>query len=166
MTSRLSKIIMCLCLAAFAFLVAFGNITDYGSNYAFVQHVLSMDTTFPGNKLMYRAIANPTLWTVGYWLIIVGEALTCLLFLIAAARLWQARNASGETFNEAKKFVIIGTTMGFLVWYFGFMVVGGEWFAMWQSSTWNGQEAAFKFYMTMLAVLIYVIQPDRDLKQG
>lgn len=36
MTSRLSKIIMCLCLAIFAFLVAFGNITDYGSNFAFV----------------------------------------------------------------------------------------------------------------------------------
>jgi hypothetical protein len=52
MTVRLSKIILCLCLAAFAFLVTFGNITDYGSNFAFVQHVLSMDTTFPGNKLM------------------------------------------------------------------------------------------------------------------
>lgn len=166
MTSRLSKIIMCLCLAAFAFLVAFGNITDYGSNYAFVQHVLSMDTTFPGNKLMYRAITSPALWTAGYWLIIIGEGLTCVLFLIAAWHLWQVRNASGETFNEAKKFVIIGTTMGFLVWYFGFMVIGGEWFAMWQSSTWNGQEAAFKFYMTMLAVLIYVIQPDRDLRQS
>lgn len=166
MTSRLSKIVMCVCLSAFAFLVAFGNITDYGSNFAFVQHVLSMDTTFPGNKLMYRAITNPSLWTAGYWLIIVGEALTCILFLIAAWQLWQARNASGETFDEAKKFVIIGTTTGFLVWYLGFMVIGGEWFAMWQSSTWNGQEAAFKFYMTMLAVLIYVIHPDRDLKKG
>ncbi|WP_274629319.1 DUF2165 family protein [Arvimicrobium flavum] len=166
MTSRISKIILCLCLAAFAFLVAFGNITDYGSNFAFVQHVLSMDTTFPGNALMYRSITNPSLWTAGYWLIIFGEALTCVFFLIASWKLWQARNASGEDFNEAKKFVIVGTTMGFLVWYFGFMVVGGEWFAMWQSSTWNGQDAAFKFYMTMLAVLIYVVQPDRDLRRG
>jgi predicted small integral membrane protein len=40
------------------------------------------------------------------------------------------------------------------VWFFGFMVVGGEWFSMWQSPTWNGQEAAFRFYMTILAVLI------------
>jgi predicted small integral membrane protein len=162
MTLRYSKIVMCLCLAAFAFLVAFGNVTDYGSNFAFVQHVLSMDTTFPGNALMYRSITNPSLWSAGYWLIIFGEALTGLLFLIAALHLWQARNAGGEAFNKAKKFAVIGTTMGFLVWYFGFMVVGGEWFAMWQSSTWNGQEAAFKFYITMLAVLIYVVQPDSD----
>ncbi|MBE1203496.1 DUF2165 family protein [Aminobacter carboxidus] len=163
MVWRLSKIVMCLCLAAFAFLVAFGNITDYGSNFAFVQHVLSMDTTFPGNALMYRSITSPTLWTVGYWLIICGEALTCILFLIAALKLWQARKGSGRQFDDAKGFVVIGATMGFLVWFLGFMVVGGEWFAMWQSSTWNGQEAAFKFYMSMLAVLIFVNQPDRDL---
>ncbi|WP_406871476.1 DUF2165 domain-containing protein [Aminobacter sp. P9b] len=163
MTLRLSKIVMSLCLAAFAFLVAFGNITDYGSNFAFVQHVLSMDTTFPGNALMYRSITSPALWTAGYWLIIVGEALTCVLFLVAAFKLWQARNGSGREFNDAKGFVVIGATMGFLVWFLGFMVVGGEWFAMWQSSTWNGQEAAFKFYMTMLAVLIFVNQPDHDL---
>lgn len=163
MVWRLSKIVMCLCLAAFAFLVAFGNITDYGSNFAFVQHVLSMDTTFPGNALMYRSITSPTLWTVGYWLIIFGEALTCVLFLIASLQLWQARKGSGRQFDDAKGFVVIGATMGFLVWFLGFMVVGGEWFAMWQSSTWNGQDAAFKFYMTMLAVLIFVNQPDRDL---
>lgn len=163
MTCRYSKIIMCLCLAAFAFLVAFGNITDYGSNYAFVQHVLSMDTTFPGNALMYRSITNPALWTAGYWLIIFGEALTCVLFLIAAFQLWQARRQPGAAFNRAKRYVVAAATMGFLVWFFGFMVIGGEWFAMWQSQTWNGQDAAFKFYITILAVLIFVNQPDGDV---
>lgn len=162
MVQRYSKMVMCLSLAAFCFLVAFGNITDYGSNFAFVQHVLSMDTTFPGNALMYRAITSPSLWTLGYWVIIIGEALTCVLFLIATWNLWQARNASSAVFARAKTFVVLATTLGFLVWYFGFMVVGGEWFAMWQSSTWNGQEAAFKFYMTMLAVLIYVMMPEGE----
>lgn len=156
---------MCLCLAAFAFMVTFGNITDYGSNFAFVQHVLSMDTTFPGNALMYRAITNPTLWTIGYWGIIFGEGITCVLFLIATWQLWKARNGSGEEFNEAKRFVVMGATMGFLVWFLGFMVIGGEWFAMWQSQTWNGQEAAFRFYITILAVLIFVKQPDGDLRE-
>jgi predicted small integral membrane protein len=42
------------------------------------------------------------------------------------------------------------------------MVGGGEWFAMWQSPSWNGQQGAFRFYMTLLAVLIYVNQPDPD----
>src|SRR4029450_8501354 len=123
MTLRLSKIILCLCLAAFAFMVTFGNITDYGSNFAFVQHVLSMDTTFPGNKLMYRAITNETLWNAAYWFIILGEGLTALLFLIGVFHLWQARHATAMAFNKAKCFAVIGATMGFLVWFFGFMVV-------------------------------------------
>lgn len=163
MIMRLSKVVMCLCLASFAFLVTFNNITDYGSNYNFVMHVMSMDTTFPGNALMYRSITSPTLWAVAYWAIIFAEGVTCVLFLFAALRLWQARNLSGAEFDAAKWTVALAAMVGFLVWFFGFMVVGGQWFAMWQSPNWNGQEAAFKFYVTIMAVLIYVNQRDRDL---
>jgi predicted small integral membrane protein len=52
-----------------------------------------------------------------------------------------------------------------LVWFFGFMVIGGEWFSMWQSPTWNGQQAAFRFYLTILAVLVFVNQADGDLAE-
>jgi Predicted small integral membrane protein len=44
---RLSKAAMVAAIAFLASLVAFGNITDYWTNFAFVQHVLSMDTVFP-----------------------------------------------------------------------------------------------------------------------
>ena len=162
MTARYAKIIMTLALAAFAFMVTFNNITDYGSNFAFVQHVLSMDTTFPGNSAMYRAITTPTLWHAGYWGIILGEGITCVLMLAGVMSMWSARVEPARIFNRSKKWVIVGATVGFLVWFFGFMVVGGEWFLMWQSKTWNGQDAAFKFYMAILGVLIFVSQPDND----
>ena len=55
---RLSKIALIFALAAYALIVAYDNIVDYGSNYEFVKHVLTMDTTFPGNALMHRAIAD------------------------------------------------------------------------------------------------------------
>lgn len=161
--TRYAKIVMSLVLASFCLLVAFDNITDYGTNYLFVQHVMSMDTTFPGNKLMYRAITDPAIWQLAYALIIAAEAATGLLYLAGAIRLFQARSAPGAAFNEAKAFVVAGSLLAFLVWYFGFMVVAGEWFAMWQSQTWNGQEAAFRFYMTVLGVLIFVVLPDGDL---
>lgn len=32
--------------------------------------------------------------------------------------------------------------MGRLLKPVGFLVIAGEWFAMWQSQTWNGQRAA------------------------
>mgnify|MGYP006212504177 CR=1 FL=1 len=45
----------------FAASVVLNNITDYGSNFRFVQHVMSMDTTFDGNAAMYRAVTTPLL---------------------------------------------------------------------------------------------------------
>jgi len=161
--TRYAKIVMSLVLASFCLLVAFDNITDYGTNYLFVQHVMSMDTTFPGNTLMYRAITNPVVWQVAYALIIAAEGITGILYLAGAIRLFQVRNAPGAVFNEAKTLVVAASTVAFLVWYFGFMVVAGEWFAMWQSQTWNGQDAAFRFYMVVLGVLIFVALPDGDL---
>jgi predicted small integral membrane protein len=57
---------------------------------------------------------------------------------------------------------VIGATLGFVVWFLGFAVVGGEYFAMWQGP-WNGQEPAFRFYMTLLGVLVFVSLPDPEL---
>jgi predicted small integral membrane protein len=164
--TRYAKIIMSLVLAAFCLLVAFDNITDYGTNYLFVQHVLSIDTTFPGNALMYRSITNPVLWKIVYAAIIAAEGVTGILFLAGAIRLFQVRTAPAAMFNDAKVYVIAAATVAFLVWFFGFMVVAGEWFAMWQSATWNGQEAAFRFYVAVLGVLIFVNQPDSDLGEA
>ncbi|HSD92354.1 MAG TPA: DUF2165 domain-containing protein [Methyloceanibacter sp.] len=161
--ARYAKIVMSLALAAFCLLVAFDNITDYGTNYLFVQHVLSMDTTFPGNAMMYRSITSPAIWQLAYALIIAAEGITGILYLAGAVRLFQLRNAPGAVFNAGKSLVIAASTLAFLVWFFGFMVVAGEWFAMWQSQTWNGQDAAFRFYGAVLGVLIFVALPDGDL---
>lgn len=160
---RLAKIAMTAALAAFAFIVTYDNLIDYGSNYEFVKHVLSMDTTFPGNKLMDRAITDPRIWTLAYAAIIAAEGLTFLLLLAATIAMLLALRAPAAGFQRTKVWLVAGATLGFGVWFFGFMVVGGEFFAMWQSKTWNGQEAAFRFYMTLLGVLIFVNQPDSEL---
>lgn len=73
------------------------------------------------------------------------------------------RNAPGAVFNEAKALIFAGAALAFLVWFLGFMVGAGEWFAMWQSKGWNFQQAAFRFYMTVLGVLIFVALPDGNL---
>ncbi|WP_372055224.1 DUF2165 domain-containing protein [Tistrella mobilis] len=160
--SRVAKIVMVLGLSAFAFLVTLNNLTDYGSNFAFVSHVLAMDDTFPGNALMWRAITDPIFWHIGYWAIIAGEGITAALFAVAGIAMLRRVNGTSGEFGRAKRMAHFGAAMGFLVWFVGFMVIGGEWFAMWQSDTWNGQDPAFHFYITILAVVIYVGQPDPD----
>ena len=124
-----------------------------------------MDTTFPGNALMGRAITDPMLWHAAYDAIIAAEGLMCLAFALATADLARALFRKAEQFNASKRFVFVGAGIGFLVWFVGFMVVGGEWFAMWQSKTWNGQQAAFRFYLTLIGVLVFVTQSDSELRR-
>ena len=59
---RIVKAIMVGCLALFALLVTFDNLIDYDTNYAFVRHILTMDTTLPGNALLTRRIMSSALW--------------------------------------------------------------------------------------------------------
>jgi predicted small integral membrane protein len=159
---RLAKVALVAALAAFALIVTYDNIVDYGSNYEFVRHVLSMDTTFPNNALMGRAIRDPRAWTAVYAAIIAVEGLTALLLIVGAAALLARLKSPAAEFNRAKVLAVAGLTAGFGLWFFGFMVVAGEYFAMWQSQTWNGQQAAFRLTMVILGVLIFVSLPDSD----
>lgn len=161
--ARIAKIVMVGSLAVFALLVTWNNLVDYDSNYQFVSHVLAMDTTFPGNGLLHRQVTSPVLWQAAYATIILGEGLTGLFLAFAAVALLRQLRSAAIQFNRAKRFVHVGAVFAFLVWFFGFMIIGGEWFQMWQSQTWNGQQAAFRFYMTILAVLILVNQADAEL---
>jgi predicted small integral membrane protein len=38
--------------------------------------------------------------------------------------------------------------------------VGGEWFLMWQSKNWNGQDAAFRMFAVVGIVLLFLVQQD------
>lgn len=160
--TRLSKTALVAAIAFFATLVAFGNITDYGTNFAFVQHVLMMDTIFPDATIRYRAIDNPALHHAAYVLIIAAETLTAMLCWIGAFQMTGHLGSPARSFNRAKAWAIGGLTLGFLVWQVGFMSIGGEWFGMWMSQTWNGIESAFRFFITIIAVLIFVSMPDGE----
>jgi len=160
---RLAKVTMVGSLAAYAFIVAYNNVVDYGSNYQFVRHVLSMDTTFPDNALMHRSITNESIWRVAYALIMAMEGLIAFLLALGAVMLLARLRAPAEVFNRSKVWAVAGLTVGFALWFFGFMVIAGEYFAMWQSKEWNGQEAAFRITTEILAVLIFVSLPDRDV---
>ena len=160
---RIAKIILIAGLAAFALIVAYDNVLDYGSNYEFVRHVLSMDTTFGGSVLRSRAISDETIWHATYALIIVVEGITGLLLAFGGLALLMRLRSSAAIFNRTKVWAVAGLTVGFGLWFVGFLVVAGEYFAMWQSKVWNGQEAAFRITAIILGVLIYVSLPDGDL---
>jgi predicted small integral membrane protein len=163
MIARLSKALLVLLTGLFSLLVGADNIIDYGTNYAFVEHVMAMDTVFPSSTLTWRAITSPALHHAAYALIIALELLTGGLCVAGAARLWRARELPAARFNAAKDLAIAGLVCGFALWFFGFLTVGGEWFQMWQSKTWNGQEAAFRLVASIGLVLIFLNQRDGEI---
>ena len=162
MILRLSKTLLVAAVAFFYTLVVFNNLTDYGSNYAFVHHVLLMDSTFPGNHGMWRAIHPLWMHAVFYDSIIVWEAATMLLLWAGSVKLVSAARKPGAAFREAKSLAIGGLTVGLLMWFVAFLSIGGEWFLMWQSHTWNGQEEALRMFLAVAAVLLYLVMPEAD----
>lgn len=56
---RYSKVILMAYISIFGLLVMIQNFTDYESNYTYVAHILSMDTTTASETIKYRAIESP-----------------------------------------------------------------------------------------------------------
>lgn len=157
---RLCKIALVATIAVFFSLVAFGNVTDYGTNWAFVQYVLAMDTIFPDSTLRWRAITDERLQTAAYVVIIATQAAVALVLWAGVVRMLAALRAPG--FRRALTTAVLGLTLGLLLYGAGFVVIGGEWFAMWQSKTWNGQSTAFAFIGWISAVLILLLLPEQE----
>jgi predicted small integral membrane protein len=162
MMLRTAKLLLVFAVALFYSFVVFNNTTDYDSNYQFIRHVLMMDSTFPGNRGMWRAMNSPAWHTAFYVLIITWEAATMILLGWGGIRLARALRASATAFNQAKSFAIAALTLGLLMWLVAFLSVGGEWFLMWQSKTWNGQDAAFRMFTVIGIVLLLVALPESE----
>ena len=160
MTLRAAKVVLVFGVAIFYTFVVFNNITDYDSNYQFVRHVLMMDSTFAGNHGMWRAINSQAMHTEFYVAIIAWEFVTMALCWWGGIRLARAFNARAEEFQGAKGVAIAGLTLSLLMWLVAFLSVGGEWFLMWQSKNWNGQEAAFRMFTCVGIVLLVVALPE------
>ena len=160
MALRVSKAVLVFAIALFYTILVLNNITDYGSNYEFVRHVLMMDSTLPGNHLMWRAVNSPLVHTVFYIGIIAWESVTMLLCWWGGVRLLKSYRADKAQFAAALTVAVIALTTSLLMWLVAFLDVGGEWFLMWQSKMWNGQEEAFRMFTIVGVVFLVVVQRE------
>jgi predicted small integral membrane protein len=162
MILRVAKLLLVFAVALYFSVVVFNNITDYNSNYQFVRHVLMMDSTFPGNNGMWHAMNSPAWHTAFYVSVIAWESIVMLLCWWGGVRLARSLSAPAAVFTQAKSVSVAALTLALLMWLVAFLTVGGEWFLMWQSRTWNGQDAAFRMFTVIGVVLLLVAQPDSD----
>jgi len=156
MAFRFCQTILVAAVSLLLTLLAVNNLTDYGSNFQYVAHVLSMDTTFPDNQLKWRALTNPVFHHLFYCTLILWEATSAGLCWVGAFRLYRSLRTDRVLFHQAKSLAVYGLVVSMLQWLFAFLTVGGEWFVMWQSPTWNGQEAALRMFVVTGVVLLFV----------
>ncbi|MFC4498813.1 MULTISPECIES: DUF2165 domain-containing protein [Streptomyces] len=147
-------------VALYIALVAFGNITDFGTNQQFVRHVLAMDTTFKDDDLMWRAVTSKGLQDAAYIAIILWETVAAVV-LVAGTWFWARKD-----YVRARALSTYGLLMLMLLFGAGFIAIGGEWFSMWQSDTWNGLDAALRVFLLSGVVLIVDHLPFANERSG
>jgi predicted small integral membrane protein len=160
---RLAKVSCAAVIAFYAALVAFGNISDYWTNFAFVTEVLDMHVVPAASYIRWRAVTSPVLHHAGYILIIAMEIIIAALCALGAIAMARRLRAKAQLFQQAKSMAVAGLTLGFLLFEGGFVAIGGEWFGMWQARDLDAVPSAFRILTTMLGVLIFVSLKDEDL---
>ncbi len=162
MILRYAKIFLTACVGLLALLVGLDNIFDYGTNFAGVQHILSMDTIPPGSPMAWRAIDSKLLHHLTYDFIMAVELGSGALCLAGAWRLLRVRMEEARVFNATKGLATAGLTAALGLYFLGFEIIGGEWFQMWRSNGWNMQEPAFRFIGSVGVILLFLNQRDED----
>jgi predicted small integral membrane protein len=87
---------------------------------------------------------------------------TALLCWWGGLRLAETVRGTAPAFNRAKGVAIAALTLALLMWLVAFLSVGGEWFLMWQSKMWNGQDMPARMFAVIGIVLLFLAQPDTD----
>ena len=157
--ARLVTSVFVLMVASYYLVVAFDNITNptnpNASNWPFVQGVLSGDGVPADSGFEWRFIDATWFQAASYIGIMAMEAITGAVLLIAGVlALRAARSTSG--WAAAQRWTYVGGLAGLAVFFFGFIVVGGNWFIMYLNSKWNGLEPAFQNSVATLLMLVLV----------
>lgn len=159
---RILKIILVLFASVQGFAYVAGNLANFESARAVVSYVISQTGHEYYSTHIMPVLSGDQAATLALILIVIGEALVGLLCLKGALDLVGAVGADADTFNARKTFALLGTGMGMIVWFGGFIVVGAGLFQMWQTELGDASfRGAFIYSVTNGLVYLIVSQPDR-----
>ena len=160
MNTRLFKILFGASIGLYMAIVCFNNITDYDSNFQFVRMVSSMSDVFSKEKTGWRSVNSEVFHHIIYLFIIAWELIIAILTTSGTIKMTRNLKSGTAEFNQSKKLLVTGLSFGVLLWFGMFITIGGEWFLMWQSKNWNGQNTAFSLCICFLLFMIYLNQHD------
>ncbi len=161
MTLRYLKIVLVLFVGLQGWLYVAGNLANWDAAVGAVSYVIGMGEHSVYPHPIFPPLAGRAWAVLGLLLILCGEFLVGALSLAGCRRLWKNRKADAATFNAAKSLALHGAAMAMVVWFGGFIVLGGALFQMWQTPVGDGSfDGAFVYAITSGLVLLIVRQAD------
>jgi predicted small integral membrane protein len=159
-TARVVTSLVVLMVAAYYLVVGFDNITNptnpNASNWPFVQGVISGDGVPADSGFQWRFIDATWFQAISYVLVMTMETLTGVILLVAGVKGLRAAPSSAR-WDRAQKWTLVGGLLGLGIFFFGFMVVGGNWFIMYLNAKWNGLEPAFQNSVMTVSMMILTV---------
>ncbi len=154
MVFRLIPLLILLGTAVMGAIVVLNNVTAPGANLAFVEHIMTMDTTNMDEGTQWRAIRSPILHRIAFVSILVLEVAVTVLSLVGSYFLAANLGAPADAWEAAKLFGYLGFMAALVVWFLVIQVVGAEWFVSWQSEGWNAIRDSTRINLITLAGVI------------
>lgn len=155
------KIIFVVIISITCLAYATQNVVNLDAAYqSFVYVMGSADHAVYGSSFM-PAITSPVLIWAALILVVGCEFLAGLLAAKGALSMWSARNDSAAEFNWSKKYALLGSGLGIVIWMGFFGAFGGAFFQMWQTTVGAlSLEGAFQYSVSCAIVFIIVNMDD------
>jgi predicted small integral membrane protein len=161
MAIRYLKIILVVFVGLQGLLYVAGNTANWSAGLQTVGYVLGMEGHDIYGTHIFPPVSNSLLVAMAFLLILTGEFLVGALSLKGAWDLWSARHGSPDEYNASKTYAVLGTGMTMVVWFGGFIVIGGSLFQMWQTQIGAGSfDDSFAIAATGGLVMLFVSMPD------
>jgi len=93
---------------------------------------------------------------------IAVQLLCGVLMFWGAWRMIRRIGGSAAAFERSKNVGYLGLGLSIALWLGGFLGLGGYWFMMWLSSSYNATDGSFQQSVAALLVLLVLMQRETD----
>lgn len=157
---RLTKILLIVLVALWGLIGAAGNLSHLHIAYAAVESVTLM-ATFPADAAPPWRTESPVVVWAGVALIVFGKLAAAVFCAIGAVMMMTRRGADSVSFQNAKRFALVGCALAAAMLFGGFIVIGETLYAMFRHPEHaQAAGAAFRYGAFILLIMIYVGQRD------
>ncbi|MCC7121069.1 MAG: DUF2165 domain-containing protein [Gammaproteobacteria bacterium] len=157
---KIIKALMVAAMALFLTITTIDNLTMPDVGLGAVGTAMGMETTFKHPAAMWRAMPAKLPTMAVFAAIVVFEAVAAIICWAGAVRMWRAR-ADARAFKDATAMANLGLAATALLYFGAFLVVGTEWFLMWQSQQLSvALEVAFRMFTASVLIMLYIAMVD------